>query len=79
MTYHINPELRKIVSPVRVCISSSEEVLEFNSGAELVDHSFEKPYMVGSIRAMGGTVEIELLEKTRVNTSWIGEEQVSFF
>ncbi len=50
MTYHLNPELRKIESPVRV-ICPGEEDIDFRDGSELVEHSFDKHFIVQNIKA----------------------------
>lgn len=76
-TFHLNPELRKIASPIRV-VTENEE-LSFSSGQELVAHSFDKPYKVEKIRAEENSIVLELIEQSSTPTNWAGEEQTSFF
>ncbi len=77
MTYYLNQELKKVISPVVVKMDGGE--MTFRNGAELCAHSFSKPYTVNSIQAVEGAVEIVLTERKSTDTNWIGEEPVSFF
>lgn len=77
MTYYLNPELNKILSPVIVKISSIE--LKFGNGQELCEHKFDKHYVVKSVWAENDIIIIELIENNGTDLSWIGEEPVSYF
>ena len=77
MTYHMNPEVGKIVSPIRLVLPGEE--LSFSSGTELAAYDFESMYVVKSIRAVEGTIEITEAERESGAMTWVGEESVSLF
>ena len=80
MTYKLNPEIAKIVSPVVLIIDGAEIICE--DGAEAAEMTFEKYYVIETISARANAVFICLKENDRINEiSWIGEEAVnaSFF
>lgn len=75
--YKLDHGLRKIISPIHI-VQPFE--LRFDDGRELADHGFEKNYLVKSIKAVGGEMEIVLEENKQVNDlDWTKEEAVSFF
>lgn len=77
MTYYLNPELNKIISPVIVKIGSVE--LRFGNGEEMCEYKFDKHYVVKSVWAENDIIKIELIENKGTDLSWIGEEPVSYF
>lgn len=78
MTYKINPIIEKIQSPVTI-ILPDDTTREYASGAEASKDTFDKNYVISSITAEDGTVVITLSESQTAGSSWIGEEQTSFF
>ena len=78
MTYKLNPEIGKIESPVILCLPSGER-RRYRNGMEVTEAVFDHKYLIESLRAVGDVVEVVLSEQDTVNTSWIGEEQTSFF
>ena len=82
MTYKLNPEVRKITSPILLSFCGGSESKSFPNGTALADAEFDKNYCVDSISANGGKIVVTVRENERVNAiSWIGEEAVepSFF
>lgn len=78
MTYKLNPAIGKIESPVILYLPSGER-RRYRNGAGVVEDLFDRRFMIESLRAVENTVEVVLSEQIVVNTSWIGEEQTSFF
>lgn len=78
MTYKLNPAIGKIESPVILCLPSGER-REYQNGAEVTEDVFDHKYLIESLRAVGDTVEIDLVEPKAGLSTWIGEEQTSFF
>lgn len=75
--YKLDDGLKKIISPVHIVQPID---LRFADGGELAGQEFDKNYLVKSIKAVGGEIEIVLEENGRVNSlNWAGEEAVSFF
>lgn len=80
MTYKLNPEVKKITSPIIIKFDGSEEVLSYEDGAALAEADFEKNYLIDSVSAKDSSIEITLRENDKVNVvNWVGEEAVSFF
>ena len=77
MTYRLNPELRKIQSPVVLKIGGAE--LEYPNGTALLDLTFAARYSVRSIAARGGTIIIDLQELPGAPDCAEPFEQASFF
>lgn len=75
--YKLDCGLKKIISPIHIVQPFD---LRFQNGGELADHGFEKNYLVKSIQAVGGEMEIMLEENKQVNSlDWTKEKTVSFF
>ena len=80
MTYKLNPDVKKITSPIKIKFDGSEEVLNFADGVALAEADFEKNYLIDSVSAKDSSIEITLRENDMVNVvNWVGEEAVSFF
>ena len=78
MKYKLNPAIGKITSPV--ILSIGDEKIEYPSGQSAVDSEFDKNYLVDSLFAQDNKIIVILKENKNINnTSWVGEEQVSFF
>lgn len=78
MTYKLNPDVRKIVSPVVLMIGSERR--EYPDGTALSEVSFEKSYMISSLSADGGSIVLTVEENPQINdTSWAKGKPVSFF
>ena len=80
MTYKLNPEVKKIASPIKIKFVGSDDVLSFANGVALAEADFEKNYLIESVSAKDDSIEITLRENDMVNVvNWVGEEAVSFF
>ena len=78
MTYKLNPAIGKIESPVILCLPSGER-RRYQNGADVVEDVFEGRFLIESLRAVENTLEIVLAEPEMNSSTWIGEEQTSFF
>lgn len=67
----------KIVCPVTVNFDGQEMV--FSNGKEMTKHFFSKYFVVDSLDMTDGKIVITLVEQNGTDTTWCGEEQVSFF
>lgn len=75
--YKLNFELGKIISPIYIIEPFD---MRFDNGRELVKHEFEKWYLVKSIEAICGEIQIELEENKQMNKlDWLDREAASFF
>ena len=78
MTYKLNPEIRKIESPV-VLVKPDGQKLKYTSGDLAAEAVFDKQYVVKALRAVDNTIEIELDIPVVTGMNWKGEEAISFF
>lgn len=79
MTYKLNPEVRKIGSPVTLIFPDGTEKI-FKSGSEVESAVFDKHYIITEITAEDSKIKLKLMEQqNRPTINWIGEEAVSFF
>ena len=76
MKYKLNPELRKIQSPITLIIG--DEHKNYINGTALSEDVFSKRYVISSIRAIENVIEIELEEAVVNAVNWTGEEQTFF-
>ena len=76
MKYKLNPELRKIQSPITLIIG--DEHKKYINGTSLTEDVFGKRYVISSIRAIENVIEIELEEAAVNAVNWTGEEQTFF-
>ena len=80
MTYKLNPEVKKITSPITIKFDGADDVLNFANGVALAEADFDKNYLIESVSAKDGSIEITIRENDMVNVvNWVGEEAVSFF
>lgn len=80
MTYKLNPEVKKIRSPVVVKFSHQAAEMSFASGAALADAVFDRNYLIESLAAEGDSIVLTVRENDTINAvNWVGEEAVSFF
>ena len=82
MTYKLDPEVKKIQSPVVVRFPNGSDDMPFVNGTALADASFDKNYLIESLTAKENSIVMTLRENDQVNVvNWIGEEAVepSFF
>lgn len=78
MTYKLNPDVKKITSPVVLVVDGVQQ--EYPNGMALSEVSFEKQYLVSSLSAQDGKVVISIKENMQINdTSWANGKPVSFF
>ena len=78
MTYRVEQWVRKITSPIIVKIGDKSMIM--SNGEQLADYAFDKYYCVSEVSVIDDKIIIVLVENSRVNdTTWIGEEQASFF
>ena len=78
MTYKLNPAIEKKESPVVLAFPSGERQ-RYQNGAAVVKDVFDHKYLLEAFRAVEDTVEIILTEPEMNSSTWIGEEQMSFF
>lgn len=77
MTYKLNPELKKIVSPVVLDING--ERTKYPNGEALTKLTLDKNFLVESISIEDAVIVVRLILNNQVNnTNWAGEEIVSF-
>ena len=82
MTYKLNPEVRKITSPVILAFCDQHNEQIFQNGRSLADAEFSRPYLIEAMSARGGHVVLILRENDQINTTdGTGEKQqeASFF
>ena len=77
MTYKLNPEIGKILSPVVLTFPDGERKKYIN-GAVVIEDVFNKMLLIETVRAVENTVEIILTEPQMTASTWIGEEQTFF-
>ena len=78
MTYKLNPEIRKILSPVVLIFPDGmkQQYLDGNAATEAV---FDRKYVVSTIRAEDDIIELMLVEQETPSMNWNGEAAISFF
>lgn len=82
MTYRLNPEVRKITSPIILSFSDGREDQQFQDGASLADAVFCRNYLLESLSARNGYVVLTVRENDQINaTDWADGEvaERSFF
>lgn len=67
MTYHLEPWIKKIVSPI-VLIYPDGERQDFHNGAEVAANIFSEPYRITTIHAIKNTIEISLQDASIPDT-----------
>lgn len=78
MTYKLNPEVKKIASPILLLIDGESK--EYPNGAALSELTFEKDYLISTLAAKDGVIVMTLEENTQINdTAWANGKTVSFF
>lgn len=78
MTYKLEPEIRKIVSPVVLTLPDGTKE-KYESGSEACEKAFDHKYVVDEICAVDNVIEIKLELSNAPNAAnWIGEEQTFF-
>ena len=78
MTYILNPEIQKILSPV-VLVFPDGMKLQYESGKAAVDAVFDRKYVISTMRAVNDIFELMLVEQETPNMNWSGEEPSTFF
>lgn len=78
MTYKLNPEIRKILSPVVLIFPNGmkQQYTDGNAAAEAV---FDHKYVVSTMCAEDGIIELKLVEQEAPSINWNGEAATSFF
>ena len=66
MTYKINPEVEKILSPVRLVFEDGR-TMDFQSGRELAETVFDKHYNIRSYCVKEGYLVISVCEFVEMN------------
>ena len=75
LTYKTESIVEKIKTPV-ICVIDGVET-EYESGAAMYAHEFEKNYAVESISVRDSKVLVTLAEWKQADITWIGEEAVA--
>ena len=78
MTFKLNPEVRKIISPVILVFPDGSQK-EYECGSQVADAGFDHRYIIESLKAEDGVVILTLAEQKIQGVNWTGEEEVSFF
>ena len=72
MTYKLNPEVRKIKSPVTLIFPDGIEKI-FKSGSEVASAVFDKHYIITEITAEDSKIKLRPIEQAiRAVVNWIG-------
>ena len=66
MTYKINPEVEKILSPIKLVLENGESQM-FESGKRLAQAVFDKHYNIQSYEVKENYLEIRVYEFYEVN------------
>ena len=75
LTYKTEKIVEKITELV-VCVIDGVET-EFENGAAMYAHGFDKNYLVESISIRDSKIVVTLTERKQMNMTWIGEEAVA--
>ena len=78
MTYKLNPEIRKIISPI-VMIFPDGTKQQYGSGKAAADAVFDHKYLISTLRALNDAIELKLVEQEAPIMNWSGESAASFF
>ena len=78
MTYKLNPEIRKILSPVVLAFPDGTKQ-QYENGKAVVDAVFDHKYLISTVRAVDNIIELKLVEQEAPNMNWSGESATSFF
>ena len=78
MTYKLNPEIRKILSPV-VLVFPDRTKQQYEDGNTAADAVFDRKYVISTLQAVDDIVELKLVEQEAPNMNWSGESATSFF
>lgn len=78
MTYKLNPELSKILSPVILLFPDGNRE-EYENGRFAAEATFSEAYQVFSMTAVNNKVEIQLSERSVPEISSENVETISFF
>ena len=82
MTYKLDPEVRKITSPIILSFSDGREDQQFPNGASLADAVFCKNYLIEALSAQDGSVVLAMRENDQVNAvdfAGEGTVEMNFF
>lgn len=66
MTYKINPEVEKILSPIKLVLENGESQM-FESGKQLAQAVFDKHYNIQSYEVKENYLEIRVYEFYEIN------------
>ena len=80
MTYRLNPEVKKISSPIIIIFEDSDDVMYFENGRDLAEADFDKNYFIDSVAAKDSSIVIMIRENNMAinDVNWVGEEAVRF-
>ena len=78
MTYKLNPEIRKILSPF-VLIFPDGMKQQYASGKAAADAVFDHKYVISALLAKNDDIELKLVEQEAPIMNWSGESTASFF
>ena len=78
MTYKLNPEIRKILSPVVLAFPDGTKQ-QYVDGNTVADDVFDHKYLISTVRAVDDIIELKLVEQEAPNMNWSGEAATSFF
>jgi len=78
ITYKLNPEIRKILSPILLIFPDGTKQ-QYESGKAAVDAVFDHKYLISTLRAINDAIELKLVEQEAPIMNWSGESATSFF
>lgn len=78
MTNKLNPEIRKILSPVVLTYPDGTKQ-QYESGKAVADAVFDHKYEISILSAVNDIVELKLVEQGVPIMNWSGESVTSFF
>lgn len=78
MTYKLNPEIRKIISPI-VMIFPDGTKQQYESGKAAAYTVFDHKYTISTLCAVNDIIELKLVEQEAPIMNWSGESATSFF
>jgi len=78
MTYKLNPEIRKILSPVVLAFPDGTKQ-QYENGIVTADAVFDHMYVISTVCAVDDVIELKLVEQMAPMMNWSGEEAASFF
>ena len=78
MTYKLNPEIHKILSPI-VLVFPDGTKQQYENGNAVTNAVFDHKYVISTLCAVNDIIELKLVEQEAPIKNWSGESVTSFF